>query len=153
MLKDGLTREEMREKALSVLFDTDVLVWYFRGLAQSAQLISQTPLAQRFVSSVCIMELIQGCSNKTELRGVRDFIKENLQIIHFDQNISNRAISLLQIYSLSHGLRTIDAIIASTALVRKTLLATGNYRHFDMIKNLEVMRFDVHRRVNGSTGR
>jgi hypothetical protein len=100
-----------------------------------------------------MMELIQGCRNKTEPRGVLGFIKENLQIIHFNQNISDKAILLLQIYSLSHGLRTVDAIIASTALVKKTLLATVNYRHFDMLKNLEVMRFDPHRSVNGSTGR
>ena len=132
----------MREKVLPVLFDTDVLVWYFRGLKSSADLIAQTPLERRFISSVCIMELIQGCRNKRELKDVTAFIRENFHVVHCNQVVSERAISLLQIYSLSHGLRTIDAIIASTVLVNKALLVTGNYRHFDMIKALWVMRFE-----------
>jgi predicted nucleic acid-binding protein len=132
----------MREKVLPVLFDTDVLVWYFRGLKSSAELIAQIPLERRFVSSVCIMELIQGCRSKGELKAVTAFIRENFHIVHCDKTISERAISLLQIYALSHGLRTVDAIISSTVLVNKALLVTGNSRHFDMIKALEAMRFE-----------
>jgi predicted nucleic acid-binding protein len=132
----------MREKDLPVLFDTDVLIWYFRGLDTAAELISKTPYEQRFVSSVCIMELIQGCRNKKELKDIMAFIGDNCHIIHCDNNVSEKAISLIQIYALSHGLRTVDAIIAATVLVNKACLATANYRHFDMIESVRLIRFN-----------
>jgi predicted nucleic acid-binding protein len=132
----------MREKHLPVLFDTDVLIWYFRGLDTAAKLISKTPYEQRFVSSVCIMELIQGCRNKKELKDIMAFIKNNCRIIHCDNNVSEKAISLIQTYALSHGLRTVDAIIAATVLVNKTCLATANYRHFDMIESVRLIKFN-----------
>jgi predicted nucleic acid-binding protein len=132
----------MREKHLPVLFDTDVLIWYFRGLDTAAKLISKTPYEQRFVSSVCIMELIQGCRNKEELKYIMAFIKNNCRIIHCDNNVSEKAISLIQTYALSHGLRTVDAIIAATVLVNKTCLATANYRHFDMIESVRLIKFN-----------
>jgi predicted nucleic acid-binding protein len=132
----------MREKGLPVLFDTDVLIWYFRGLDTAAELISKTPYEQRFVSSVCIMELIQGCRNKKELKDIMAFIKNNCRIIHCDKDVSEKAISLIQTYALSHGLRTVDAIIAATVLVNKTCLATANYRHFDMIEPIRLIRFN-----------
>jgi predicted nucleic acid-binding protein len=132
----------MREKDLPVLFDTDVLIWYFRGLDAAAKLISKTPYEQRFVSSVCIMELIQGCRNKKELKDIMAFIRDNCRIIHCDKDVSEKAISLIQIYALSHGLRTVDAIIAATVLVNKAYLATANYRHFDMIEPIRLIRFN-----------
>jgi predicted nucleic acid-binding protein len=88
------------------------------------------------------MELIQGCRNKKELKQVTAFIRDNFHIVHCDKAISERAIALLHIHAHSHGLRTVDAIIASTALVHKAVLVTGNYRHFDMIKTLDLTRFD-----------
>ena len=124
------------------LFDTDVLIWYFRGARKAYDLISQTPYDLRWVSSVSVMELIQGCRNKPEMKMVVSFIKENIsRVIHFDERISAKAISLLQAYALSHGLRTTDAIIASSAINNKAALITANHRHFTMIKALNVIKY------------
>lgn len=133
----------MSEAGLPVLFDTDVLIWYFRGLEAAAAVIAETPYEQRFVSSVCIMELIQGCRNKKEVKQVMAFLKATFfHIVHCDKTISESAIGFLRAYALSHGLRTIDAIIAATAVTSEAALATGNYRHFEMIDNVRLVKFD-----------
>ena len=53
-----------------------------------------------------------------------------------------KAISLLKTYALSHGLRTVDAIIAATAITSKASFATCNYRHFSMMDEMTLIRFD-----------
>ena len=70
------------------------------------------------------------------------FIGDNCRIIHCDNNVSEKAISLIQTYALSHGLRTVDAIIAATVLVNKACLATANYRHFNMIESVRLIKFN-----------
>jgi hypothetical protein len=133
----------MKEKVRPVLFDTDVLIWYFRGLEAAAQLMEKTPYEQRYVSSLCIMELIQGCRNKRELKDITAFFSENFShVVHCDGAISEKAISLLKTYALSHGLRTVDAIIAATAIASKASFATCNYRHFSMTDEMTLIRFN-----------
>jgi predicted nucleic acid-binding protein len=89
------------------------------------------------------MELIQGCLNKQELRVVKEFIKANIStVINPDERISEKAVLLLERHSLSDGLRTIDALIAATALTKGASLATANYRHFKKIPNLTILRFE-----------
>ena len=127
---------------MPTLFDTDVLIWYFRGLEQAMEVIDETPYDQRCVSSICIMELIQGCRNKRELKDVTDFFRENFsRVIHCNDTISERALMLLRTYALSHGLRTIDAIIAATAITSKASLVTGNRRHFAVIEKIPLIEF------------
>jgi predicted nucleic acid-binding protein len=131
------------ERARLILFDTDVLIWYFRGIETAAERIEGTPFDQRVTSSLCLMELVQGCRNKKELKDITDFVKENFaRIIHCDQSISERALAFLKTYAPSHGLRTIDALIAATVAVNKALLVTANHRDFRMIENLNLVPFD-----------
>lgn len=88
------------------------------------------------------MELIQGCRDKEELRTVKKFTKENIStIIHPDEKISEKAIILLERYSLSDGLRTVDAMIAASALINSAALSTANYKHFKNISGLELIKF------------
>lgn len=88
------------------------------------------------------MELLQGCQNYEEVKIVRRFIKENFfSVTHPDEKISEKAILLLEKYSLSHGLRTIDALIAATALETNFSLATANFKHYKNIPNLTLIQF------------
>ena len=88
------------------------------------------------------MELIQGCLNKDELRLVKKFTREDFSaIIHPDDKTSEKAIALLERHTLSDGLRTVDAIIAASALINSVALATANYKHFKNISSLEIIKF------------
>ena len=80
-----------------MIFDTDVLIWYFRGNQKARELIAGVPYRDRQGSSLCIMELVQGCRDRQELRTVKEFIRENIAgVIHPDENISEKAIALLE---------------------------------------------------------
>jgi len=125
-----------------MIIDTDVLIWYFKGNQAAEKLIRFISYDSRLTSSLCIMELIQGCRDKEELRDVKTFVKENISnIIHPDEKISEKAMLLLERYSLSDGLRTVDALIAASALINSTALATANYKHFKNISGIELVKF------------
>jgi len=71
-----------------------------------------------------------------------EFLRENIpSVIHPDEKICERAMQLLEKHAHSDGLRTIDALIAATALIHDACLVSGNWKHFRAIHGLEVKRF------------
>jgi len=125
-----------------MILDTDILIWYFRGNQKASEFISSIPFSERRVSSLCVMELVQGCRNRQELRMVKAFLQQNIAtIIPPDERISERAILLLERHAATDGLRTIDALVAATALQEDDTLATSNHKHFKKISGLEVHTF------------
>lgn len=125
-----------------LIFDTDVLIWFFRGDAKSRNLLHEIELERRWVSSLTVMELLQGCRNKDEIAIIESFIAENIsRIIHPRTSISEKAIHLIGEYALSHGLRVIDALLAASAVLHRAVLKTGNVRHFRFISGLKVEEF------------
>lgn len=89
------------------------------------------------------MELIQGCLNKEELKTVKEFTRLNIStVVYPDEKIFGKAILLLEKHATVDGLRTIDALIAASALSSGAALATANYKHFKNIPSIEILRFE-----------
>jgi hypothetical protein len=49
---------------------------------------------------------------------------------------------LLEHYALSDGLRTVDALIAASAIAYKAALATANFKHFKNVAGLHIILFE-----------
>src|SRR3989304_1379485 len=58
----------------TVVFDTDVLIWYLRGNDKARRFMELVPHQQRALSSLTFMELLQGGRNQEEARQVKAFI-------------------------------------------------------------------------------
>ena len=122
------------------LIDSDVLIDAARGhLEARAFLNDQNRTFHLQISTISAMELIVGCRNKIELSQTKRFL-DPVRILPVDPNISDTAYSLIQTFTLSHGLMIPDALIAATALENGLTLLTKNTRHFQMIPKLEVVR-------------
>ena len=123
-----------------LLIDTDVLIWYLRGHAEAGRLLDS--LAEPTLSAVTYMELVQGCRDKQELSLLKkDMGMRGTRILPIDANISDRAVSLIEIHALSGGLQMADALIAATGLIHGLSLVTGNAKHFVALDGLLVERF------------
>ena len=123
-----------------MFYDTDVLIWYFRGNAKAARLIDQD--ADRAISVVGFMELLQGAADKGESRLIKDFLKEcAIKILPLTENIGHRASIYMEEFGLAPGLRVADALIAATAAENHLRLCTGDQRHFRPIRELELSVF------------
>ncbi len=122
------------------LIDTDILIDAERGRPDAASFLgSQFSANGPRISSVSVMELMVGCRNRAELRGVRRFVA-SVRVIPIDVSISRAAETLVETFSLGHGMEIPDALIAATALGHGLILYTKNVRHFRMIPRLAVLR-------------
>ena len=123
-----------------MIIDTDVLIWYLRGNENAKKMIyANIPFK---ISVINYLELIQGIENKKELKLLQNFInKYSIEIIHLNDNISARAMFLVEDYFLSHSLEIADAIIASTALENHEIILASNDKHYKFIPNLLLKKF------------
>jgi len=102
-----------------VLFDTDILIWIQRGSHRAAGLVEKEE--ERCISVLTDMELLQGASEKRQHEHILDFLREfSFRIVPLSENIGHRAAIYIEEYSLSHGLRSGDAIIAATRYRKRT---------------------------------
>ena len=89
--------------------------------------------------SVPLRLLYFGALNKRELNKIKKYLKA-LNIVHFDNNVSELAVSMIESYSKSHGLQIPDAIIAATALSFEMKLFTLNLKDFKYIDGLKLQK-------------
>lgn len=137
-----MARRKAKTALRPIIFDTDILIWYFRGDAKARAFLASAERERRWLSSLTLMELLQGCRRPEELMDVQVFVAENIsRIIHPRTSISEKAIHLIDDHALSHGLRVIDGLIAASALLSRAALATGNRRHFSFIPGLDLLPF------------
>ena len=123
-----------------MIIDTDVLIWYLRG-NENAQKIITANIPFK-ISVINYLELLQGMNNKGELRILQKYLKTwSTEIIQINENISCRAMFLLEDYCLSHSMELGDAIIAATALESNEVLLTANEKQYGFIPNIQVSRF------------
>ncbi len=123
-----------------MLIDTDVLIWNLRGNTTAADLLDN---AGGFtLSAVSYMELVQGARDNSELRALRRAIQYwKATIYHLDNEISSRAMFLMETHALSHNLQVADALIAATAMTLGQSLVTANDKHYRMIEGLDIEVF------------
>ena len=130
----------------AVAFDTDVLIGWFRGSERAKQFLARVPRDRRVIPSIVVMELLQGCRSRTETGSVRGFVAENFSaVLYPNEAISRRAENLIAEHSAAHGLRLADALVAATAIETGRILATGNARHYRVVRGLRLRRFDARK--------
>ena len=123
-----------------VLVDTDILIWYLRGNNEAYRLIHSLP--HICISSVTYMELVQGMRNKEELRTLQKTLKQwKVKTIYINEEISAKALFLVEAHFLSHSMQLADALIGATATMYGMTLITANDKHYKIIKELEMRVF------------
>ena len=69
-----------------MIFDTDVIIWVFRGHEGAAKFVES--IDDRQISIVTYMEFIQGARNRQELKRIKDFLTDHaFQTLPLTKNI------------------------------------------------------------------
>jgi predicted nucleic acid-binding protein len=125
-----------------LIFDTDVLIWFFRGNEKAKKIVRENmPFS---ISAVSYMELLQGALNKQELLGIKKFIKQSkTSIITINDEITHLAMEYVENYALSDSMELADALIAATSVVNDETLCTANGKHYKCIPELQMSVFKV----------
>jgi len=123
-----------------LIFDTDVLIWCFRGNEAAANVIDKA--MNRQLSAVSLMELHQGARNKTEQKAISRFIRElDFRVLPIDENISHRACIYVEQFHLKASMQMADALIAATAVEHAETLCSANVKHYKVITELSMKGF------------
>lgn len=123
-----------------MLVDTDVLIWHLRGYAQATRRLDR--LDALTLSVVSYLELVQGMRNRGELVALKLMLeRRRASVLPLNEAITQRAVTLMESLTLSHGLQMADALIAATALESGLSVLTGNVKHFSAIDALKVEAF------------
>lgn len=120
-----------------MIYDTDIFILLQNGNKKASKLIDNDP--QRFLSVITYLEFLQGSRNRTEMKRNKDFLLDlNFQMIPLSDKIGHQACFYIEHFTLSHGTRTNDALIAATAYQEDQPLCTANGKHFKHIPNLKL---------------
>ena len=123
------------------IIDTDILIDTARCIDEAVNCIQQIEDKSFLaVSAVTQMELMIGCRNKKEFKSLEHFL-QRFEIISLNEEVSDTATSLLKKYRLSHGLLIPDALIAATAIITDTPLASKNQKDYRFIKDLKLLPY------------
>ncbi len=122
-----------------ILCDTNILIEISKNNQAVSLELQAIGIFRIAVSSITAGEFIYGALNKADLLKIKKAL-DAIQIIHVDELISDKHLSLLEKHSLSHNLTVPDALIAATALVNNFQLYTFNVRDFRFIEGLELYK-------------
>lgn len=123
-----------------MIFDTDIFIWVQRGNQKAARLVDRS--RERYLSVYSYIELLQAANNKQQHDVTKDFLSSfGFIVLPLSENIGHRALIYIEMFTLSHGLRAGDAIIAATAAENNMTLVSSNTKHFKPIKELKLKIF------------
>jgi predicted nucleic acid-binding protein len=123
-----------------MIFDTDIFIWIQRGNQEAARLIDRSN--ERYLSVYSYMELLQTAKDRNQQGYVHDFVSSfGFVVLPLTENVGHRALIYIEAYSLSHGLRAGDAVIAATASENNMTLVSSNAKHLKPIKELRLKVF------------
>jgi tRNA(fMet)-specific endonuclease VapC len=118
-----------------ILCDTNILIEFYKDNEDVSNALRAIGVADIAVSVVTVGELYFGARDKRELLKMKKHLA-GLHPIPVDVEISDRYLTLLESYALSHRLNVPDALIAATALRHNLKLYTLNSKDFRYIEGL-----------------
>jgi len=118
-----------------ILLDTNILIEYLKG---NKSLIESYHFEELFINDIVVMELYQGARSKSDLNFIVKNIS-NFKILKSNDEIMKLATALVKEYNLSHNMKIMDAIIASTAMVYDMKLMSLNRKDFIYLDGLTLI--------------
>ena len=118
------------------LIDTDVMIDVSRRSASAATFVDS--LEDITISIITAHELIVGARNQRDAAAVDGLIRTFRVHADLRAEITGLAYDLLKQHAKSDGLRTVDALIAATAIAESLTLVSRNRKHFQRIGDLRL---------------
>jgi hypothetical protein len=117
-----------------LLFDTDVLVDYLRGLPAAVGFVNgcESPM---LVSAITVAELYVGVREGRERVALDGFLSL-FHLVPVGREVAISGGLLRRDFGPKHGVGLSDALIAATAFQEKATLVTLNGKHFPMLSDV-----------------
>ena len=121
----------------SVICDTNVFIKLFANDMIVIRELNKIGNARILMPSITMMELFCGMGNKVELQQMKKKIK-HFNVIHLNEDASQKAVDIMSAYRLSNGLAIPDALIGAMALAYDLELYTYNLKDFKFLPGIKL---------------
>jgi predicted nucleic acid-binding protein len=118
-----------------IILDSDIVIDFLRRHQPAIDWLITLGDEEIALPGYVVMELIQGCGNKTELRELKMFIAD-FEIVWPSAETCDKALVVFSEYNLSHNLGLLDALIGQTSIALDLPLHTFNQKHYAVIPGL-----------------
>lgn len=122
-----------------ILVDTDVMIDLLREYSPAVAWLDSLGEEEIVPPGFVVMELVQGCRNKTEQEKVERELGV-YSVVWPSSEVCDEALSVFVRYHLSHGLGILDALIGQMAVALNLPLYTFNQKHYAAIPKLETVQ-------------
>ncbi len=122
-----------------ILLDTDLMIDILRRYTPAVAWLESLGDEEILLPGFVVMELLQGCRNKTE----QEQVEKTLQayaVIWPSPETCNEAVVVFASVHLSHGLSMLDALIGQTAVALQVPLYTFNQKHYVAVPHLQTVQ-------------
>jgi predicted nucleic acid-binding protein len=123
-----------------ILLDSDVLIDLLRNYPPAAGWFDALHENEELmVSGYVVMELIQGCRNKSEQERVRRELA-TYGVVWLSSTDCDKALEVFATYHLSHNAGLLDVLIGQTSVSLGVPLHTFNQRHYSFIPGMQTVQ-------------
>ena len=118
-----------------ILVDSDIIIDFLRKYPPAIEWLTSLGDEELALPGYVVMELVQGCTNKGDLRKLEKFI-EDVDVIWPSPETCDDALAIFTQFNLSHHLGVLDALIGQTAVAIDLPIHTFNRKHYAAIPDL-----------------
>jgi predicted nucleic acid-binding protein len=120
-----------------VICDTNIFISLFRNIQSTIDQLESIGSESILIPSVSVMELYRGMQNKKEMAEMQKKIN-SYNVLHFNEEVSSTAVSLINKFKLSNNIQIPDAIIGAMSIVYDIELFTYNTKDFKFIPGIRL---------------
>lgn len=117
------------------LLDTDVMIDILREYPPAIDWLASLGDEELGLPGFVAMELMDGCRDKREMTKLHRLLQP-FRILWPTEDDCNKALALFAKAHLSHGLGSLDALVAQCAIGLHSKLCTFNVKHFRAVPQL-----------------
>ena len=118
-----------------MILDSDIMIDLLRQHPPALTWLDSLGEEEIILPGFVVMELLQGCSNKTEQAKVEQVLT-GFETVWPLPETCEEALKVFARYHLSHRVGLLDALIGQTAVAFNLPLHTFNRKHYAVIPNL-----------------
>ena len=121
-----------------IILDTDIMIDILREYKPAIEWLNLLGDEGIILPGFAIMELIQGCKNKDEMKELKKEI-EKYKVIWPTLEVYEKALKIFTDYYISHKIGILDTIIGQMAVEFNLSLYTFNEKHYKAIPKLKTI--------------
>ncbi len=123
-----------------ILLDSDVMIDLLREYQPAERWFDSLDVNETMaLSGFVVMELIQGCKNKTQQNKLQRKLTA-YETVWLESDDCDKALDIFAQYHLSHNAGLIDVLVGMTAVSLNLPLHTFNEKHYQFIPGLQTIK-------------